>query len=630
MKKWLKILSAVLCLCISVSAFSACNQEPQSPNRFEIRETSETMIVNGESEYKIVIPFDATSYEVLASRELADFLEEATGCRLPVTDDSKLTFEEDAKYISLGETELLKSSGVVVDREYLGSYGYQLNTKGNTIFVSGSNTDYGVLFGVYKLLYHLVGFEAFTYDAYALDQKDTLHFYEFDVKDKPACGLINIRKQRTDSINALRMFSSANGDNNRESALGSGHNLTVLIYSGEYKADHPYWFAQGSEIEQLCLSNEEMMDELARVVFEYLIEPENLQLNYFLFGMADGGGYCHCPSCTVLLEKYGGKNSAIAVRFTNAMQIKINSLLEAYGDTREMTYSFLMYNEYDDPPVKEDGNGNFVPYDDTVVPAENVVIQFTPIGIDFSKKLDDPTSNTNALEYRKLRGWQAITDQIEYYGYSANFNDFFFGYNDWGGAQRLFQLLAESNAVYSTWCDTNGTTNPVFQELRTYIWTKLSWDPYCDFGELIEKFCDFYYEDASSSVIGYYNALREHYAYIESENGLPGTVYYTHTSANWSYAVVRKFEKILEQGMESISQYQESDPEKYAVLSERLNKETLLYRYIDLQWYYGYYTKQQQSDMIDAFEADCAAYGVTSYREGYSVQIRINEFRSRI
>ena len=72
------------------------------------------------------------------------------------------------------------------------------------------------------------------------------------------------------------------------------------------------------------------------------------------------------------------------------------------------------------------------------------------------------------------------------------------------------------------------------------------------------------------------------------------------------------------------------DPEKYAVLSERLNKETLLYRYIDLQWYYGYYTKQQQSDMIDAFEADCAAYGVTSYREGYSVQIRINEFRSRI
>ena len=337
---------------------------------------------------------------------------------------------------------------------------------------------------------------------------------------------------------------------------------------------------------------------------------------------------------------YGDQASSVDLSEKRAEAVK-ELLINTY-DVPESQLKSIGLGYEQDPFTRGkdiDGNGNFVPYDDTVVPAENVVIQFTPIGIDFSKKLDDPTSNTNALEYRKLRGWQAITDQIEYYGYSANFNDFFFGYNDWGGAQRLFQLLAESNAVYSTWCDTNGTTNPVFQELRTYIWTKLSWDPYCDFGELIEKFCDFYYEDASSSVIGYYNALREHYAYIESENGLSGTVYYTHTSANWPYAVVRKFEKILEQGMESISQYQESDPEKYAVLSERLNKETLLYRYIDLQWYYGYYTKQQQSgyytkqqqsDMIDAFEADCAAYGVTSYREGYSVQIRINEFRSRI
>ena len=105
----------------------------------------------GKSEYKIVYSTQATTAEKHAAAELSEFIAQSTSTTLEITVDSKVAYDVNAKYISIGNTTLLEETGITIDAKELNQDGFIMKTVGRNLYIAGANNR-GVLYGVYDFL----------------------------------------------------------------------------------------------------------------------------------------------------------------------------------------------------------------------------------------------------------------------------------------------------------------------------------------------------------------------------------------------------------------------------------------------------------------------------------------------
>ena len=140
------------------------------------------IVKDGETEYVVVVSEEESDDITLAAKELYDLFLEATGIELQFVNDSNATYSENAKYISLGNTQISKVLGK--DVETLGEQGFILKTEGQSIFILGKPQ--GVLYGVYEFLNKTLNFETYTKDVYTLNKGVTeLGCQNFDDEQIP-------------------------------------------------------------------------------------------------------------------------------------------------------------------------------------------------------------------------------------------------------------------------------------------------------------------------------------------------------------------------------------------------------------------------------------------------------------
>ena len=114
--------------------------------------TDKDFIKNGRCDYTLVVPEVTTTYLRTAQQELCYFFKKATGIDLKTTTDAGLGgHSANTKYISLGETSLLKSTDIDYSYETLNFDGGKIVTKDNNIYIIGGY-DTGTLFAVYTFL----------------------------------------------------------------------------------------------------------------------------------------------------------------------------------------------------------------------------------------------------------------------------------------------------------------------------------------------------------------------------------------------------------------------------------------------------------------------------------------------
>lgn len=97
--KFKKLLALLLAL-VTVLSFAACGSSdnpdnpdnPDKPNH-NVVETQDKFYKDGSSEYKIVIPAEASDNVNLAASELNVFLTEAAGVTLPIVKDDSVTYD---------------------------------------------------------------------------------------------------------------------------------------------------------------------------------------------------------------------------------------------------------------------------------------------------------------------------------------------------------------------------------------------------------------------------------------------------------------------------------------------------------------------------------------------------------
>lgn len=203
-------------------------------------DTSEYLVKDGVSPYKIVIGQDAAKVEKYAAEELQFFIQKSTAVKLPITSDAEVAHDNAGKYISVGETKLLAAqTDIKVDYEELGENGVTVNTKGNCVYVSGA-TENGTLFAVYRFLHYQIGYNAYAYDCVEVDYFRSVKLKNISYKHVPSLGLTTAEdgelsgQEKVKEAMRMGVYASKNG----------GYDLYGNLYNGLWCHTTPYLVSQ--------------------------------------------------------------------------------------------------------------------------------------------------------------------------------------------------------------------------------------------------------------------------------------------------------------------------------------------------------------------------------------------------
>lgn len=113
-----------------------------------VTEATITLARDGASEYRIVIPANASEVEKLAAAELQTFLTQMSRADLPIISDDQ---PSGAREIILGNNRHLNELGLPVNVAPLGQEGFRIQTVGSRLVIVGGPAN-GTLYGVYGFL----------------------------------------------------------------------------------------------------------------------------------------------------------------------------------------------------------------------------------------------------------------------------------------------------------------------------------------------------------------------------------------------------------------------------------------------------------------------------------------------
>ncbi len=608
MRKFYRII-CIAAVIVMALCLAACSEKEPTYNPEEkptIPSSGIAFVSDGTTDYKVVVPESMQKKEIVARNELVEFIKRATGVELTVINDNGLSFDPSEKYISVGNTEILRSSGVTVTQSELTLDGYKIVRKGNTVIIAGP-TDYGTLYGVYGFLAHEIGFEVYAEDEIKYETYASLDMLDFDIAEAPdfekrQVGYYEVY-QNTEYRDRMRV------EQHGHDWIYGSHSHFAIMPKATYYAAHRDWYSADGT--QLCLTNEEMRKEFVSNLKTIIANhPDD---SYILLGEEDSATFCDCDNCKAAISKYGTE-SGVDMVFVNKVARDIKEWLAVTDPDRVINIGTFAYLKTIPAPVKINDKGEYEPFHPEVVAEDNVFIYFAPLHANYSYGfLDEKENAETALS---LKGWQAVCPTFCIWTYSANFYNYFANFNNWGTQALQYTQLKDVGVKVIYDMGTWDTGAPSFERLRTYLTSKLMWDTTLDTRELTDDFMNNYYKGAAPQMKNYYNLMRSYLEIVRIENNLDATCYVNYNQSKyWSKAYLDQCLGYFDQAVKDIAPLIEDDPTLYEVLVNRIKIEKLSVLFFTLQFYQQSYTPAEQTAMIDEFEAVAKVNNVMYWHE---------------
>ena len=305
MKKKLFCIALSVLFVFTGTAVCSCNGD--KPDDSYIKNTDIVLFDEGKTDYKIVIPANPSDSEAFAAEEAACFMKLSSGADFEIVSDKDRNFNENDKVISVGNTSLLKGSGLEIKKSEMGDSGFIIKRFGNTVIIAGANEGYGYgnIYGVYEFLRYEIGYEVYAADEIKVSGEKKGFVKDFDYSYVPTFNERSITEYvlEKDYVYRTRMklvspFTSEFG------LWGHSNALYILPYS-VYGAKHPAWYTATGDVNgryQLCFTNKEMRAEYVKRLKEIIDEKPDSK--YFMLGHEDTSLYCNCEKCFAEIEKY--------------------------------------------------------------------------------------------------------------------------------------------------------------------------------------------------------------------------------------------------------------------------------------------------------------------------------------
>ncbi|MBO4548544.1 MAG: DUF4838 domain-containing protein, partial [Abditibacteriota bacterium] len=422
----------------------------------------------------IVCPADATVPERNAAKELAAYIEQISGAALPIRE----TASDTDFNIFVGQTEAVKSLAGDFDWDSLRQDGILIRSGKGYLILAGDRPR-GTLYAVYTFLEDHLGVRFWSPDAERVPENksiripDTLDFsYTPPFFSRETYFNLNINN------NAWAVKQKSNGHHNRISEdwgghvtlLGWAHTFGGFISPGEYFESHPEWFSMidGKRVgdnTQLCLSNDECVEELAEKVLEALRKEDAPSI--ISVTQNDNPSYCRCDKCNALAEKYGAQSGLIL----HAVNRVADRVKEEFPGVLVETFAYW---------YTVDAPQNIKPRDNVIVRLCNIRNNFgTPLRDCLGKK-GDPNQQTNLAFYKALEDWSRLTDHLFIWNYVVNFTNYYIIHPNFHCLKPDLQTFRDHHAVAIFEQGDSFNAAPCFNVLKEYLTARLLWDPDID------------------------------------------------------------------------------------------------------------------------------------------------------
>ena len=621
MRKSIKITALVLAL-TSLLSIVGCNggnngvsgNFPESNNGLgdvegathiqEISRTSHYLLSEGRTNYKILVNPQERSMHAEAINELQNLFLSATGVKLDVVTDDSIVYDENAEYISLGNTMMLETSGIDVNEEAIGSQGYQLITKGKSIFICGQKR--GVLYGVYAMLKTLIDFETYS-DKITYMQKNvtTIPLFAFNVTEAPD---IEYRIPVMGSSLASRTTTNRMFMQSKDEIIvaeGNAHNiLKYIIPIEEHIDEHAGWFS--GDRTQLCYTAHgdeeeyELMVATAVDNIKKLLDKSPNQSSFAITQM-DIQTWCECNTCQEL-EDYYGTNSASQIRFVNDVTSIVETWLNEERDGREVDFMFFAYHKSEAAPATRDINGNWVAIDDTVKVNDNVSVWIALLYEDYTVSVNNPSS----VNMRNImESWHACANSYYIWAYNVYFDNYLIPYDSYGAMQDMVKYFVSHDTRF-LWAQGNWNLhqNTGYDDLKNYLFAKLMWNCNLDMNALISDYFDKVYREAADIMEGTFWMWRAH-SEQQRLMGRSGNIYSSPKDTKfWPKRYLVGQLEAMEEAKKAIEHYKNIDKELYQAIYDSIVCETISPRYLLLDLYFNTFSTAELALFKAEFKED--------------------------
>ena len=285
-----------------------------------------SLITDGRSDYRIVMPAKASPAVEYAAREFQSFLEQMSGVILPLISENDAG---DAPSILIGPCEKTRKTGLIAEAARLREDGILIRSLGNHIALLGQN-ERGHLYSVYVLLEKYLGVRFLAWDCTIVPRQREVTLPKFDYSYSPP-----FMYRETLYFNSFPKEIAArqrlNGATTQCDASVGGkidvfpyvHYFDDLFPEKEYFKDHPEYYGlqggkriAGSIHAQLCLTNPDVLRIAKEKVLKWIDEHPHDPI--FDVSQNDGNGACECDRCTAIVKEEGSQQGTI-LRFVNAI-----------------------------------------------------------------------------------------------------------------------------------------------------------------------------------------------------------------------------------------------------------------------------------------------------------------------
>ena len=684
MKFLRKGIALLLAMLSFVTTFSACEEDNNSnssnPPQVDIEEPEiiqgEYLLKNRLSEYKIVLPDKPLQYEQTASEEFNYFFEKATGVTLPVIYETGLEYDENSRYISLGENIVQEQAEVTCKVEEMNRDGYIIKTVGKSIFIMGGG-DLAVLYGVYTLLNETIEYECYGLDNYyyetnvaniALEKYDIVDIP--DVKERiarhgttaenPTLKLrmryqprqINLQVGNGVHVSMNYLPTSKYLDNvctvehaAGESCFNDSSDPTLTMDDFEKCANpnyHPSWYMSGAKPTQLCYTargDAQEYELMQEACLEHLIAQLKIDLvsQYAYFGLSDDSNWCTCEACKEAQGKYKAPSGAVII-FLNDLVEKVYDWFETEEGkpyARDFYLVFMAYITLEGAPVVRNADGSYSPAAPEVKCNKKVIPYMAYTVGNYTQPLSTGEKNKTALE--NIKSWAVLAEQFWVWTYVANYRLYLVPLDTFGVTQDWYQTLTKySNIQFfqaqGKSSDTSMSTG--FIGLQTYLDTKLAWDVNADVDALTKNYFKATYRDAWEIMYKLYNEYRVLSKYNETMYASEWLTSFIGSGAQllsekfWPKNKLEEWRGYFDVALEEIEYLKSYNPELYDVTVKYIRSERVWVNYVYYKLYNAFLPSSTLAEVKSTLLSDLIYCDIKEEKENVSVTNLKNELAS--
>ena len=531
-----------------------------------------TLVQNGLSEYPIVLPDAPTAVQQTAANELQSYLNKVSGVQLPIVSESTPSAQNSGKRIVIGPSKLSqKLLGKSVKESEIAYDGIVIKAIGDDLVLTG-HVQRGMLYAVYTFLENQLGCRFWTPDCETVPHLSVISIpATLDVRYAPK---LEYRESHYRIANngpfaakmknngALRPVPEEFGGHHRFCHFV--HSFYPLLPPSKYFEAHPEWYSEVDgkrtcDHAQLCLTNDEMTQELIRNALEDL--RENPQATFLSVSQNDWHkNYCHCPNCTKIAEEEGSQSGPL-IRF-------VNKVAEAVEKEFPNVYVETLAYTYTRKPPK------------LAKPRDNVVVRLCTIECSFCQTLQDGEQNHTLKE--DMEGWSKIAKNLFVWDYVTNFTFYLLPHPNYYVLKPNINFFVDHHTIGLFEQGDNHSEAGDFTELRNWVISKLLWNPEQDFDALKDEFVAGYYGPDFVPIFDkYFKIMRRE---VEQSGRYLGI--YRGSTMDWlTYDGLNEATELLNEAQTLAEKLEAADPTRFAGLVSKIRHNRMP---IDLVWLKDY------------------------------------------